>query len=227
MRMLSPIKPSIPTNVSSPSGLRAGNNDVLQTIPEIILNYGDDLDNYDEYIDDTSVILPVITVSVDDLTVTAKKGDTVKIVTEPDEGYELKELTVTDDDNNSIVYTPSELVKYERGEYTFTMTSAQVHVYAKFVTAEHYDAKSLSQELKITNGLRRLSGEKVSCKIDLNEGDTLTKIVYYDEENNEIEIKVDNIKVIEENINSKFKLQNYDFSCLHSNFFIIFVRFLK
>lgn len=187
MRILIPITPSIPTNASSSRGIKAGNNGV-QTIPELVLNYGDDLDNYDEYIDDTSVILPVITVSVDDLTVTAKKDDTVKIVTEPDEGYELKELTVTDDDNNSIVYTPSELVKYERGEYTFTMTSAQVHVYAKFVTIEHYDAKSLSQELKITNGLRRLSGEKVSCKIDLNDGDTLSKIVYYDEENNEIEI---------------------------------------
>ncbi len=187
MRTLIPIKPSTPPNASSPRGIKAGNNGV-QTIPMLVLNYGDDLDNYDEYIDDISAILPVITVSVDDLTVTAKKGDTVKIVTEPDEGYELKELTVTDDDNNSVVYTPSELVKYERGEYTFTMTSAKVHVYAKFVTAEHYDAKSLSQELKITNGLRRLSGEKVSCKIDLNEGDTLTKIVYYDEDNNEIEI---------------------------------------
>jgi len=175
---------------SIPGGnvLKSGKDTRSQPLLHIVVNYGDDLENYKDLIFDYNLILPVITVSVDDLAITAKKGDTVKIITEPEEGYELKELKVIDDDNNSVVYTPSDLVRYERGEYTFKMTSAQVHVYAKFVTIEHYDAKSMSQELSISNGLRRLSGERVRCSINLNEGDTLTKIVYYDDDNNEVEV---------------------------------------
>ena len=157
-------------------------------MPTIMLNFNDYIDEYDDDISDYNYIVPVITVSVDDLPVEAKAGSTVTIVTEPNEGYELVELKVIDDDNNNVVYTPSELVRRERGTYTYKMPSASTHVYAKFVPIQTYNAKSLSEELTIDEGLNLLSGTAVKYRIRLNTGDTLTGIVYYDEEQNEISV---------------------------------------
>ena len=154
----------------------------------LILNYNDNLDELDYAITDFGKIYPVITVSVDDLPVNAKAGSTVTVTTEPEEGYELVELTVTDDDNNKVIYTPSDLVRRERGTYTFKMTSANAHVYAKFIPIQTYSAKSLSEELTIDDGLDKLSGTSVKYRIRLNAGDTLKGIVYYDEERNEVEV---------------------------------------
>lgn len=160
-------------------------------IVPFLLNYNDVLDQMDDDISDFGYILPVITVSIDDMPVETKASSTVKITTEPAEGYELVELKVTDDDNNKVVYTPEELVRFERGNYTFKMPSANTHVYAKYVPKQYYTAKSLSEELTLTEATDILSGTRVRYAISLNEGDTLEKIVYYDEENNEVEIPYD------------------------------------
>lgn len=157
-----------------------------------LLNYNDVLDQMDDDdISDFGYILPVITVSIDDMPVEIKASSTVKITTEPSEGYELVELKVTDDDNNKVIYTPEELVRFERGNYTFKMPSANTHVYAKYVPKQYYTAKSLSEELTLTDASDILSGTIVKYAISLDEGDTLEKIVYYDEENNEVEIPYD------------------------------------
>ena len=79
------------------------------------------------------------TVSVDagrngDVTVSptrASSGSTVTITVDPDEGYVLDELTVTDSSGNEI-----ELTKVSDTEYTFTMPRSRVTVSATFVAEE-------------------------------------------------------------------------------------------
>lgn len=58
----------------------------------------------------------------------ASKGATVTITVTPDEGYELGELTVTDQNGNDIALTDA-----GDGKYTFTMPGSRVTVEATFV----------------------------------------------------------------------------------------------
>ena len=59
----------------------------------------------------------------------ASKGDTVTITVEPDEGYELDTLTVTDKNGKEIEVTEKD------GKYTFEMPASKVTVEATFVEA--------------------------------------------------------------------------------------------
>ncbi len=133
-------------------------------------------------------VYPVITISINDMNQYTKTGNTVTITTEPDEGYELVDLKVTDENNNSIIFNPTALVRQGQGTYTFTMPDVDAHVYAKYMKVDRFDAKSLSEELTIIDGLNHISGEIVRFQVSLNENDTLEKIVYYDGNDNEIEI---------------------------------------
>ena len=111
------------------------------------------------------------TVSVDagrngDVTVSpsrAGRGDTVTITVEPDEGYELDELIVTDADGDEITVRDR-----GNGRYTFTMPRGRVTVEATFVEiaeepetlpfvdvptgAYYYDAVAWAVENDITTG---------------------------------------------------------------------------
>ena len=61
----------------------------------------------------------------------AKKGTTVTITVKPDKGYELDDLTVTDKDGDTV-----KLTKKSDTKYTFTMPSGKVEVEATFVKIE-------------------------------------------------------------------------------------------
>ena len=111
------------------------------------------------------------TVSVDagrngDVTVSptrAERGDTVTITVDPDEGYELDELIVTDSDGDEI-----SVRSRGDGRYTFTMPRGRVTVEATFVeitedpdlltftdvpaSAYYYDAVYWAVENGVTNG---------------------------------------------------------------------------
>ena len=60
---------------------------------------------------------------------------TVTITVDPDDGYELNELTVTDSKGEEI-----ELTKVSDTEYTFTMPRSRVTVKAVFVKINHADS---------------------------------------------------------------------------------------
>ena len=62
----------------------------------------------------------------------AKKGDTVTITVKPDKGYELDELTVTDKNGNEVKVT-----RKSDTRYTFTMPASRVTVEASFVEIEN------------------------------------------------------------------------------------------
>ena len=73
---------------------------------------------------------------------TAAKGATVTITVQPDEGYALDTLAVTDEKDNTI-----QLKEQERGTYTFVMPAAKVTVEAAFKElAETETSKSLPFE---------------------------------------------------------------------------------
>ena len=61
----------------------------------------------------------------------ASKGDTVTITVKPDKGYELDELTVTDKNGDSV-----KLKKKSDTKYTFTMPASKVEVEAVFAKVE-------------------------------------------------------------------------------------------
>ena len=93
----------------------------------------------------------------------ASKGTTVTITVDPDNGYELDELTVTDKNGDEI-----ELIDKGNGKYTFKMPASKVTVDASFVetdsgshvcpfddvsTGDYYhDAVEWAVEQGITNG---------------------------------------------------------------------------
>ena len=61
----------------------------------------------------------------------ASKGTTVTITVKPDKGYELDDLTVTDKDGDAV-----KLTKKSDTKYTFTMPSGKVEVEATFIKIE-------------------------------------------------------------------------------------------
>lgn len=93
----------------------------------------------------------------------ASKGATVTITVDPDEGYELDTLTVTDKDGKAV-----SLTNKGDGKYTFTMPASKVTVKATFVetssepeapvftdvstSAYYYDAVLWAVENDVTNG---------------------------------------------------------------------------
>lgn len=64
----------------------------------------------------------------------ASAGRTVTITVDPDEGYVLDELTVTDANGNEI-----DLTRVSETEYTFTMPRSRVTIEAAFVEINHAD----------------------------------------------------------------------------------------
>lgn len=64
----------------------------------------------------------------------ASSGRTVTITVDPDEGYTLDELTVTDSSGNEI-----ELTRVSDTEYTFTMPRSRVTIKATFAEINHAD----------------------------------------------------------------------------------------
>ena len=91
----------------------------------------------------------------------ASKGTTVTLTVEPDEGYTLETLTVTDKNGDEI------RVKEKNGKYTFTMPASKVYVEATFMEdnsmlnffvdvpadAYYYDAVLWAAENGITGGV--------------------------------------------------------------------------
>ncbi len=72
----------------------------------------------------------------------ADKGDTVTITVKPDDGYELDELTVTDKDGDSI-----KLKDKGDGRFTFTMPASKVTVEAVFTALEQEEEQPLFSDV--------------------------------------------------------------------------------
>lgn len=100
------------------------------------------------------------------------KGSTVIITVEPDEGYALDEITVTDKDGNSLKLTDK-----GDGKYSFTMPSGKVDIDATFkklvetspfadvsTVAYYYEAVKWAAENNITGGIGNgLFGPELTC----------------------------------------------------------------
>ncbi len=100
------------------------------------------------------------------------KGSTVIITVEPDEGYALDEITVTDKDGNSLKLTDK-----GDGKYSFTMPSGKVDIDATFkklaetspfndvsTDAYYYEAVKWAAENNITGGIGGgLFGPELTC----------------------------------------------------------------
>ena len=100
------------------------------------------------------------------------KGSTVIITVEPDEGYELDEITITDKDGNSLKLTDK-----GDGKYSFTMPSGKVDIDATFkklvetspfddvsTNAYYYEAVKWAAENSITGGIGNgLFGPELTC----------------------------------------------------------------
>lgn len=100
------------------------------------------------------------------------KGSTVIITVEPDEGYELDEITVTDKDGNNLKLTDK-----GDGKYSFTMPSGKVDIDASFkklaetspfddvsTNAYYYEAVKWAAENSITGGIGNgLFGPELTC----------------------------------------------------------------
>ena len=91
----------------------------------------------------------------------ASKGSTVTITVKPDSGYQLDDLTVTDKNGNELKLTDK-----GNGKYTFTMPASKVEIKATFVkkvetspfsdvstNAYYYEAVKWAQEKGITGGI--------------------------------------------------------------------------
>ena len=113
---------------------------------------------------DSSYIVSVPSVKNGTVTVSpksAKKGDTVSITVKPDSGYQLDDLTVTDKNGDKLKLTDK-----GSGEYTFTMPASKVEVNAAFAkeaetspfgdvptNAYYCEAVKWAQEKGITGGI--------------------------------------------------------------------------
>ena len=100
------------------------------------------------------------------------KGSTVIITVEPDEGYALDEITVTDKDGNALKLTDK-----GDGKYSFTMPSGKVDIDASFkklaetspfadvsTDAYYYEAVKWAAENSITGGIGNgLFGPELTC----------------------------------------------------------------
>ena len=100
------------------------------------------------------------------------KGSTVIITVEPDEGYALDEITVTDKDGNALKLTDK-----GDGKYSFTMPSGKVDIDASFkklaetspfadvsTDAYYYEAVKWAAENNITGGIGNgLFGPELTC----------------------------------------------------------------
>lgn len=100
------------------------------------------------------------------------KGSTVIITVEPDEGYELDEITITDKDGNALKLTDK-----GDGKYSFTMPSGKVDIDATFkklaetspfadvsTVAYYYEAVKWAAENNITGGIGNgLFGPELTC----------------------------------------------------------------
>ena len=91
----------------------------------------------------------------------AERGDTVTITVKPDDGFKLDDLTVTDKNGNELKLTDK-----GNGKYTFTMPASKVEISATFVkevetspfsdvstSAYYYEAVKWAQEKGITGGI--------------------------------------------------------------------------
>ena len=100
----------------------------------------------------------------------ASKGDTVRIITQPDSGYVLKDLTVKDASGKDLKLTDK-----GNGTYTFVMPSGRVMVSGVFepdtgfftdvpASAYYYEAVKWAQQQGITGGMGNgLFGSNLTC----------------------------------------------------------------
>ena len=102
----------------------------------------------------------------------ASRGDTVTITVKPDDGYDLDDLTVTDKNGNDLKLTDK-----GNGKYTFTMPAGKVEVKASFAeeaetspfadvatNAYYYEAVKWAAEQGITGGIgNNLFGPNQPC----------------------------------------------------------------
>ena len=154
-------------------------------------------------------VKPVVTLPVSDLPKIVKAGTSIKIKTTPDAENELSEIKITTEDNETITFTPESLTTRTASEYTFVMPGNITKVFAKFIPSPKYNITSMSDELVVEDGLNHLSGDTVKFRINVKEGYELDKVVYYDENDHEIEVEVTNangeyiITVPEKNVKVK------------------------
>ncbi len=139
-------------------------------------------------------VKPVVTLKLSDLPKIVKAGTNLQITTTPEHGYELSELKITTEDNETVTFTPESLTTRVASEYNFLMPGNVTKVFAKFIPSPRYNVTSLSEELVVENGENHLSGDTVKFRITAKAGYKLDKVVYYDENDKEIEVEV-----IEEN----------------------------
>ncbi|MBP5684466.1 MAG: LPXTG cell wall anchor domain-containing protein [Bacilli bacterium] len=140
------------------------------------------------------IIYPVVTLNYNDLPKYTRAGGTVSVKATPADGYELVELKVTKYENEKVNYTPSEITPIGESNYSFVMPAADTHVFAKFVPMRNrFNALSRTMALVVSEGQNRVAGDKVKFNITLEDGETLEKIVYYDVDNNEIEIEYEKV----------------------------------
>ena len=136
-------------------------------------------------------VKPVVTLPVDKLPTIVKGGTSLNATTVPGEGYELSELKITTEDNETITYNPHELTRRGSSQYAFTMPGNATKVFAKFVEQTKYNVTSKTDELVVDEGLNRDEGDNVTFRVTEPEGKRLDKIIYYDEDNNVIEVEVE------------------------------------
>ncbi|MBP5683674.1 MAG: hypothetical protein J6X02_00270, partial [Bacilli bacterium] len=181
--------PGDPQCEAAPSPIKEMYYDYLNSIMDLT---GADLNNIDA--SSSGVIYPVVTLNYNDLPKYTRAGGNVSVKATPAEGWELVELKVTKYENEKVNYTPSEITPIGESNYSFVMPAADTHVFAKFVPMRNrFNALSRTMALVVSEGQNRVAGDKVKFNITLEDGETLEKIVYYDVNNNEIEIEYEKV----------------------------------
>jgi len=135
-------------------------------------------------------VKPIVSLPVSELPNIVKGGTSLKIKSNPNDGYELSELKVTTEDNETITYSPATLTKRGTSQYTFSMPGNVTKVFAKFVETPKYNIVSMTDELVVENGSDHFEGDTVTFRILAKAGYTFDRVVYYDEEDNEVEVEV-------------------------------------
>ena len=115
---------------------------------------------------------------------TAQIGDTVTLTVEPDKGYTLETLIVTDESGNEL-----ELMGEGNGKYTFTMPASKITVNATFMAVPFDIIVTDSTNGKVTTDSTMAQiGDTVTLTVEPDKGYTLETLIVTDENGNELEI---------------------------------------
>ena len=135
----------------------------------------------------------------------AAQGETITVTAEPDEGYLLNSIHVTDADGNEITVT----------ENTFTMPKAHVTVSATFgVTYEIKIAETIENGIVSTSKTSTTAGETIQIETTPLEGYELNSLTVTDTEGKEIAVTDKTFTMPESavTISAAFTLINYRLS---------------